>query len=122
MIALTHVPSPNMRACERTYVPHTAIDHAQALSQHAAYCHALSLCGVTVRTLDVNSHLPDCAFIEDTAIILDEIALLASFGVESRRSESAAVAPLLSEYREVVRVEPPATIEGGDVLRIGKTL
>src|SRR5206468_133676 len=69
-----------------------------------------------------NSHLPDCAFIEDTAMVLDEIAVLASFGVESRRGEPAAVAPLLSEYREVVRVEPPATIEGGDVLRVGKTL
>jgi dimethylargininase len=122
MIALTHVPSPNMQACERTYVPHAAIDNTQAQAQHLAYCRALADSGAVVRTLDVNSRLPDCAFIEDTAIVLDEVAVLASFGVASRRSEPAAIEPVLREFREVARVAPPATIEGGDVLRVGKTL
>ena len=122
MIALTHIPSPNMQACERTFVPHAPIDHALALTQHAAYCEALRKCRANVVTLDVNSHQPDSTFIEDTAIVLDEVAVLCSMGAASRRDEPAAIEPILRAYREVVRVEPPAAIEGGDVLRVGRTL
>jgi len=122
MIALTHVPSPNLQACERTYVPHTAINHARAIEQHAAYCAALRECGASVRTLDVSSELADSVFIEDTAIVLDEIAVLCSMGAASRSGEPQRIEPILREYREIVRIEQPATIEGGDVLRIGRTL
>jgi len=111
-----------MQACERTFVPHAAIDHALALKQHAAYCQALSQCRAEVITLDVNANWPDSTFIEDTAIVLDEVAVLCSMGAASRRDEPAAMEPVLRKYREVVRVESPATIEGGDVLRVGRTL
>ena len=65
---------------------------------------------------------PDCAFVEDTAVVLDEVAILASMGTSSRRAEPAGIADELSRYREICRVRPPATIEGGDVLRVGRTL
>jgi dimethylargininase len=122
MFALTHVPSPNLEQCQRTYVAAAAIDFDQAVRQHEAYCAMLRRCGADVRTLDVNRELPDSVFIEDTAIVLDEVAVLTSMGAPSRRAEPVGIEPELRKYREVVRVELPATIEGGDVLRVGRTL
>ena len=76
----------------------------------------------TLRRLDVNGQLPDCAFIEDTAVVLDEVAVLASMGTQSRRTEPAAIELELRRYRSIDRIHPPATLEGGDVLRVGRTL
>src|SRR5437870_10976384 len=92
------------------------------MRQHGAYCSMLRTCGAEVITLDVNRDLPDCVFIEDTAIVLDEVAVLASMGVESRRAEPAGIEPVLREYRQVHHLEPGATLEGGDVLQVGHTL
>ena len=122
MIALTHIPSPQMQACVRTFVPVASIDHELALKQHADYCQALRDCRVQVVTLDVNASRPDAAFIEDTAIVLDEVAVLCSLAPPSRRDEPAAVEPVLGQYREIERVSSPAILEGGDVLRVGRTL
>src|SRR5262245_1032123 len=122
MIALTHIPSPNMQACERTFVPRAEIDRELALQQHAAYCQALRDCRAEVITLNVNELLPDCAFLEDTAIVLDEVAILCSMGAESRRDEPNGIEPALRKYRETERIDLPATIDGGDVLRVGRTL
>jgi dimethylargininase len=122
MLALTHVPSPRMSQCQRTFVSHASVDYDGAVQQHREYCNALQQCGLTMRTLDVNRELPDCAFIEDTAIVLDELAVLASMGVESRRGEPDGILPELSRHREVHRIEPPAMIEGGDVLQINRAL
>jgi dimethylargininase len=122
LIALTHVPSPNMAQCQLTHLARQPIDQGRALQQHAAYCQMLRDCGAAVVTLDVNSDLPDCAFVEDTAIVLDEVAVLASMGTDGRRPEPASIEPELRKYREIHRVEATATLEGGDVLRVGRTL
>jgi dimethylargininase len=122
VIALTHVPVADMQACERTYIPPAAIDGPRLAEQHRAYCQLLAECGATVRTLDVHRNQPDGVFIEDTAIVLDEVAILCLPGVASRRAEPRGIEPVLREYRAVVPVEWPATLEGGDVLRIDRTL
>jgi dimethylargininase len=122
MLALTHVPSPNMQHCQLTHLRRVRIDYGRAVQQHEEYCRTLRECGARVITLDVNRELPDCAFIEDTAIMLDEVAIVTSMGTPSRCPEPAGIEPELRKYREVRRIEPPATIEGGDVLRVGKTL
>ena len=122
MIALTHLPSPNMQACERTFVPYVPIDVALARQQHADYCQALADCGAKVRTLDINSALPDCTFLEDTAVVLDEVAIICCMGTPSRHPEPAGIESVLREYRPIERILPPATLEGGDVLRIGRRL
>jgi dimethylargininase len=122
MLALTHVPSPRMECCQLTYVARAPIDHGRALRQHEDYCRTLRACGARVQTLSVNHDLPDCAFIEDTAVVLDEVAVLASMGPASRRAEPAGIEPELRKLRPVHRIEPPATLEGGDVLRVGRTL
>src|SRR5689334_20014894 len=101
MLALTHIPSPHVQSCVRTFVPEAAINHALAAKQHADYCQALRDFRVQVVTLDVNSSQPDCAFIEDTAIVLDEVAVLCRPAPPSRREEPAAIEPVLAQYREI---------------------
>jgi dimethylargininase len=122
MLALTHIPSPIMADCLLTYVERSAIDGARAGRQHSAYCETLRACGAEVRTLDFNRDLPDCAFIEDTAVVLDDVAIITRPGAAVRRAETAAIESELRKYRPVERIAAPATLEGGDVLRVGKTL
>ena len=85
LIAVTHVPSPSLQDGQRTFVDTAPVDYALALEQHSAYCDALRACGAQVITLDVNRHLADCVFVEDTAIVLDEVAVMVSMGAVSRR-------------------------------------
>lgn len=122
LVAITHVPSPHLEGGERTYVGHEPIDGRVALAQHAAYCDALRACGAEVVTLDLYSEHPDCVFVEDTAIVLDEIAVLMSMGAPSRRGEAERIEPALRNFREIERVELPGTIDGGDVVRSGRSL
>lgn len=122
LIAITHVPSPNLEGGERTYVGHEAIDARLALRQHEQYRDALRACGCEVLTLDVNSEHPDCVFVEDTAIVLDEVAVMMSMGALSRRPEPAGIEPTLRQFREIVRVSLPGTIDGGDVVRSGRAI
>jgi dimethylargininase len=119
---ITHVPSPRLQHGERTFVDLARVDYSFALEQHAAYCDALRACGVDVVTLDVNRDMPDCVFVEDTAIVLDEVAVMMSMGAESRREEPAGIEPALKSYRRIERVALPATIDGGDVVLAGRTL
>ena len=111
-----------MEQGERTHVERTAIDYAQACAQHVAYGQMLRDCGAEVRVLDVNRDHPDSVFIEDTAVVLDEVAIIASMGAEARRAETASLEGELQKYRAVERIALPATLEGGDVLRVGRTL
>ncbi len=121
--ALVHVPSPRMNEAVRTHVAHEEIDFARVVEQHAGYCRMLEGCGVAVHVLDDNRDEPDAVFVEDTAVVLDELAILASMGTPSRAREPARIEPALRRFRsEVVRIESPATLEGGDVLRVGKKL
>jgi dimethylargininase len=111
-----------MAECQLTFVERSAIDFPRAVRQHAEYCQALRKIGAEVHTLAASDELADCVFIEDTAIVLDEAALLCRPGVESRRDETALVAAELGRYRRIERASAPATIEGGDVLAVGRTL
>jgi dimethylargininase len=121
-IAITHVPSPRLEQGERTYIESTAISYERAVAQHARYREVLRACGAEVIVLDANRDLPDSVFVEDTAIVLDEIAVITPMGVESRRGEPPAIEAALRAYRPIERVTLPATLEGGDVTRVGRTL
>ena len=122
MIALTHVPSVHMHAGLRTFVDRVPIDHGLAMKQHVAFRRMLGRCGAVVHNLDSNRHLADCAFVEDAAIVLDEVAILTSMGPAERRLELPVIGKELAKFRGLERVELPATLEGGDVLRVGRTL
>ncbi len=119
-IALTRGVSPAIGRCELTHLARVPIDARVARRQHGAYERALRGLGCAVERLPAEAGLPDSVFIEDTAIVLDEVAVVTRPGAESRRAETAAVAAALSRHRPLARVEPPGTIDGGDVLVVGK--
>jgi len=121
-LALVHAPSPELEHGRRTHIGRAPIDFARACRQHAAYCQMLRDCGAEVSVLEVNRHLPDSVFIEDTAIVLDEIAIVASMGAEARRAEARGIEMEIQKHRELERIVLPATVDGGDVLRVGRTL
>ncbi|MFQ5604198.1 MAG: dimethylarginine dimethylaminohydrolase family protein [bacterium] len=122
LISLVHTVSPNINRCELTFLERQVIDYELAVQQHADYCRLLQNCGAQVVTLSANRAHPDACFIEDTAVVLDEIAVIASPGAVSRRGEVTAVEGELKKYRETVRIDWPATLEGGDVLQVGRTV
>jgi len=97
-----------------------AIDVERARRQHARYRDALLELGCTVIALPADDTLPDSVFVEDTAVVVDECAVITRPGAESRRGETDAVAQVLERFRTVSRMESPALLDGGDVLRVGK--
>ncbi len=123
IVAITHVPSPRMNEALRTFIDTKDIDLDLAALQHEEYRRVLERAGARVVVLDVNAAHADAVFVEDTAVVLDEVAILTSMGAPSRQAEPAGIEPELRRYRtEIVRLEAPATLEGGDVLRVGRTL
>jgi dimethylargininase len=120
--AITRAPGTSLARCELTYLERRSIDIDRALDQHRRYREILRSLGVTVVSLPAADSLPDACFVEDTALVLDEVAILANPGAESRRGEIDAIASALAPYRRSERVESPATFDGGDVLRIGRTI
>ena len=121
-IAVTREVSPALGNCELSYVPREAIDVARANAQHRDYLHALEALGCRLLTLPAEPDLPDSVFVEDVAIVLDEVAVLTRPGAVSRRAEVASVAEVLRRYRPVQTIEAPGTLDGGDVLRVGRAL
>jgi len=121
-IAITHVPSPKMQDYERTYVDDQPIDLDLARRQHEGYREALRACGCDVTLLDMNSEMPDCVFVEDTALVLDEIAVMMSPGAASRRRKPAGIEPEIAKFRPIARIKLPATIDGGDIVVAGRDI
>ena len=121
-IALTRAVSHALSRCELTYLAREPIDLARASEQHEQYCGVLREAGVSVSVLPGTDQLPDAVFVEDTAIVFDEFAIIARPGIEVRQRELPAIAEALSEYRTLVTIEPPGTLEGGDVLRVGRRI
>ncbi|MBA3868789.1 MAG: dimethylargininase [Anaerolineae bacterium] len=121
-IAITRKPAESIAKCELTFIDRVAIDYAKAQEQHQAYCEALEACGVKVVRLAAEDDLPDSVFVEDTAIILDEVAIITPMGIASRRPEPARIEPDIKRFRPTLHIELPATIEGGDVMRLGKAI
>lgn len=121
-IAITREVNKAMNHGELTFMDRVGIDIELARRQHDHYCKALAALGCKVITLPTAPALADSVFIEDTAFVLDEIAVLSRPGARSRRAEVAAVADTLRSLRKCVAVKAPGTIEGGDLLHFGKTI
>ncbi|MFM8301639.1 MAG: dimethylarginine dimethylaminohydrolase family protein, partial [Gemmatimonadota bacterium] len=120
LIALTRAISPRMVDCELTHLARTPIDLPRAEAQHEAYEALLRTLGCDVRRVSAAPAYPDAVFIEDTAVVVDELAVLTRPGAASRRGEVEGVAEALASLRPCVRLTAPATLDGGDVLRIGR--
>lgn len=122
MIALTRAVSPRIAECELSFMDWEPIDAARAAAEHDRYESCLEQLGLSVVHIDGAPEHPDGVFVEDAAIVLDEIAIITRPGADSRRGETTSVARVLERYRPLRFVEAPATIDGGDVLRAGRTL
>ena len=107
LIAVTRPVSSSLAKCELTHLAREPIDVARATAQHGAYEALLRSLGATIVGVPGADELPDAVFIEDTAIVLDELAVLTRPGAASRRAESAAVAPVLAAYRPVHAMTEP---------------
>jgi dimethylargininase len=122
LTAITREVSPAIVNCELTFIQRQPIELAKAEQQHRAYERLLEKCGARVITLPAEPALPDSMFVEDPAIVLDELAIIFPLGTESRRAEAASLAHALSKFRKLARIELPGTAEGGDILRVGRRI
>jgi dimethylargininase len=122
LLALTRDISPAIEHCELTHLERTTIDLSRARSEHAAYEAALRALGCDVKRLTAGDDLPDSVFIEDAALVLDELAVITRPGAESRRAETAGVAEAVRAYRPIAAILAPGTLDGGDIVHMGRRL
>lgn len=119
-IAVTREVSARLARCELTHLERVAIDVGRARAQHDRYEQALRDAGCRVQRLPTTDDLPDSVFVEDQAIVVDEVAVITRPGAESRRAEGPAIVEALKPHRRLVFLTAPATLDGGDVLVAGK--
>ena len=122
LTAITRAVSPAVVNCELSFISRQPIDLEIARAQHHAYEQLLEKLGAEVVSLPAEPSLPDSMFVEDPAIVLDELAVIFPLGAESRRPEAATLAQAISKFRKLEYITLPGTIEGGDILRIGRRL
>ena len=122
LTAITRRVSPAIVRCELSFIDRKPIDLALAQQQHHAYETLLAQLGAQVISLPAEPDLPDSMFVEDPAVVLEELAVIFPLGTKTRRGEAASLALEVAKYRKLAYVQLPGTLEGGDVLRIGRKL
>lgn len=122
LLACTRAVSPTLADCELTHLGRQPLDVARAVQEHAAYEALLARLGATVQRLPPEPGLPDAVFVEDTATVLDEIAIITRPGAASRRPEIGSTASALAAHRPLAHIQAPGTLDGGDVLVAGRRL
>lgn len=122
LVAITREVSASLGDCALSFVQRSRIDVERAIAQHEAYRRQLSALGCRVVALPAQEALPDAVFVEDVALVLEEVAVVTRPGAESRRGEVESVAQVLGGYRPLLRIVAPGTLDGGDVLRIGRDI
>jgi dimethylargininase len=121
LTAIVRPVSRSIAQCELTHLSREPIDYDAAVRQHADYEAALIRSGCEVVRVPAADDMPDAVFVEDVAIVLDELAVMTRPGASPRRHEGCEVEAALARYRKVARITEPATLDGGDVLRVGRT-
>ena len=122
LIAITRNVSPSINNCELSFHKRQPIDVARAIAQHEAYQDCLRELGVRVVSLPAEPELPDAVFVEDPAVVVDELAIISVMGAPTRRPEAKSLAEAISNYRSIKFLNAPATLEGGDVMRAGRRI
>ena len=122
LTAITRRVSPCIRKCELTYLTRRPIDIRRARQQQQAYERLLSELGLHVISLPAEQELPDAVFVEDTAVVTDEVAVVTTMGCDSRRREVDSISPVLEKYRLLQSINGAGLLEGGDVVQVGRTL
>ncbi len=121
-VAITREVSPAIGRCELGFLERVPIDFDLAVEQHHAYTRLMEGLGLEVVRLPADPELPDCCFVEDVAIVLDELAIITRPGSPTRRGEVEAVAGALAPHRRLERIAVPGRLDGGDVLVMGRRL
>jgi dimethylargininase len=121
-LAITRAVSSQIGRCELTYRDRDPIDVALAETQHEQYERCLISLGCSLLHLPEAPELPDSVFVEDTAVVLEELAVITRPGAESRRAEIQSIAQALRPHRQLAFIEPPGVLDGGDVLRLDRRL
>ncbi len=98
------------------------IDVSLARQQHRRYCDILSDRGWVLLSMPPDNTLPDCPFVEDTAVVVENRALITRPGAPSRQGEVTLTHEVLKHFLQISRINPPATLEGGDILQIGNKI
>lgn len=122
LTAITRAVSSALVNCELSFIERKPIDLGKARAEHRTYESLLEKVGAKVIALPEEPELPDSMFVEDPAIVLDEIAIICRPGTKSRRNEAPTVAAALEKFRKLAYIKSPGTLEGGDVLRVGKRI
>jgi len=122
LIAYTREVSPALADCELSHLEREPLDVAGARAEHEAYESVLERLGAGVRRLPPTPLLPDGVFVEDAAVVLDDVAVITRPGAPSRQPETASVEAVLATHRPLVHVRAPATLDGGDVLVAGRSI
>ncbi|HEX7516178.1 MAG TPA: arginine deiminase family protein [Chthoniobacterales bacterium] len=122
LTAIVREVSSSINECELSFHARQPIDVARAIAQHKAYQDCLAELGVQIVSLPAEPELPDAVFVEDPALVVDEVAIISNLGALSRRPETRSLANVLLRYRPLKFLAEPATLDGGDVLRIGRSI
>lgn len=120
LTAITRKVSRSLEACELTWHTRRPIDLARARRQHHDYELALSALGLRVISLPEQPDMPDAVFVEDPLLVFDELAVACRMGAPARRPETESLVDAIAPFRPVHRLREPATLDGGDVMRIGR--
>jgi dimethylargininase len=120
LIAITRPVSSSLDRCELTHLERTPIHVMRAMEQHAAYGSCLQQLGCRVHRLPGMPDHADAVFVEDTCVVFNELAIITRPGAASRRAETATVADAMKTHRPLRFIEEPGTLDGGDVLQIGR--
>jgi dimethylargininase len=122
-VVLVRAPAKTLSKGQLTHLKRRPIRYAKALAQWTAYVAALEAEGFSTREIDADDTRPDCAFIEDTVVMLGQVAVIASLGATARQGEEDAVVDLVGELGLDTRhIRQPGTLDGGDVLKVGETI
>jgi dimethylargininase len=122
LTAITRKVSSALANCELTFIERKPIDLEKARAQHHAYEELLAKVGASVISLPEEPDLPDSMFVEDPAIVFDDVAVICTLGTEARRKEAPSLAAALEKFRRLVKLKLPGMLEGGDVLRVGRKI
>ena len=120
--AILRTVSNRFADCEREHEIEQPIDVVRAREQHRYYAATLREFGIHVTVLPAAHAYPDACFVEDPAVVLQHHAIIGRSGVASREGEHQGIEEALSAHREILRMEAPARLEGGDVMRAGRLL
>ena len=117
--AIARKPHKNFARGLTTTISSEPADYGLMLRQHDAYLEALSAAGLEVILLDPQPDYPDAHFVEDTAVVTPDVAVITNPGADNRKGEEESIVPVLAEFRRIERIQAPGTIDGGDVLQVG---